>query len=63
MNYNSVILVGILVLTTFWWFVHGMRKYPGPKLAKMYGAGKVIDLPNEGMDRKEGEGGGQGAME
>lgn len=33
MNYNSVILAGVLVLTTLWWFVHGLRKYPGPKLA------------------------------
>jgi hypothetical protein len=36
MNWNSVILVGIVVLTAFWWIVHGMRKYPGPKLASIY---------------------------
>ncbi|KAF2173300.1 hypothetical protein M409DRAFT_49762 [Zasmidium cellare ATCC 36951] len=36
MNYNSVILVGVVLLTVFWWFVHGLRKYPGPKLAKLY---------------------------
>lgn len=33
---NSVILVGVVVLTAFWWVVHGMRKYPGPKLAHLY---------------------------
>ena len=31
MNYNSVILAGVLFLTAFWWVVHGARKYPGPK--------------------------------
>ncbi|KAF2182560.1 choline transport protein [Zopfia rhizophila CBS 207.26] len=36
MNYNSVILVGITVLTATWWFVHGARKYPGPKMTHMY---------------------------
>ena len=36
MNYNSVILVGILVLTAFWWLIHGFRKYPGPKLVGLY---------------------------
>lgn len=33
---NSVILVGVVVLTVFWWCVHGLRKYPGPKLAQLY---------------------------
>jgi amino acid transporter len=33
MNYNSVILMGTVALTTFWWFMHGLRKYPGPKVA------------------------------
>ncbi|KAG0646426.1 Choline transport [Hyphodiscus hymeniophilus] len=32
MNYNSVILAGVTFLTTVWWFVHGARKYPGPKI-------------------------------
>ncbi len=32
MNYNSVILVGVAVLTAIWWFAHGLRNYPGPKL-------------------------------
>jgi choline transport protein len=33
MNYNSVILAGVTALTAFWWFVHGLRKYPGPRVA------------------------------
>ncbi|KAF2400226.1 choline transport protein [Trichodelitschia bisporula] len=33
MNYNSVILAGVLALTTVWWFIHGRTKYPGPKVA------------------------------
>jgi len=36
MNWNSVILVGVVVLTSFWWAMHGIKKYPGPKLAKLY---------------------------
>jgi amino acid transporter len=36
MNWNSVILVGIVALTAFWWLVHGARKYPGPKVAGLY---------------------------
>lgn len=32
MNYNSVILVGVVAITTFWWLVHGLRHYEGPKL-------------------------------
>ena len=39
MNYNSVILVGVVSLISFWWLVHGLRKYPGPKLGSMYGIG------------------------
>jgi amino acid transporter len=33
MNYNSVILVGITVLTAIWWFIRAARNYPGPRLA------------------------------
>lgn len=32
MNYNSVILVGVTFLAAVWWFAHGARNYPGPKL-------------------------------
>jgi len=36
MNYNSVILVGCVALTAAWWVIHGIRNYPGPKLAVIY---------------------------
>lgn len=36
MNYNSVILVGVLAIALFWWLVHGIRKYPGPILTNLY---------------------------
>lgn len=32
MNYNSVILVGILFIVTFWWLIYGLRHYPAPKV-------------------------------
>ena len=36
MNYNSVILVGVIALTTIWWIVHGAKNYPGPRLTHLY---------------------------
>ncbi|MCJ1392781.1 hypothetical protein MMC18_005652 [Xylographa bjoerkii] len=44
MNYNSVILVGVLVITTAWWFAHARKHYPGPKLSSLYVDGKVVTL-------------------
>jgi len=41
MNYNSVILVGTTVLTAIWWFIHGIQKYPGPKMSHIYLEGKT----------------------
>ncbi|KAJ3982767.1 choline transport protein [Lentinula detonsa] len=32
MNYNSVLLVGLVILTVIWWFVHGKERYPGPNV-------------------------------
>ncbi|KAJ7830322.1 choline transport protein [Mycena olivaceomarginata] len=43
MNYNSVILVGCVVLTTFWWVIHGNTHYPGPHLPHLDAAGHEID--------------------
>lgn len=42
MNYNSVILVGVVVLTATWWWVYAARHYKGPKLTELY-ADAVID--------------------
>lgn len=39
MNWNSVILVGLLVLISVWWLVYGMKKYPGPKIVSLYAEG------------------------
>jgi choline transport protein len=39
MNYNSVILAGVVVLTGVWWVVHGMRNYAGPKITLLYTEG------------------------
>lgn len=36
MNYNSVILVGVVALTSIWWLVHGIRNYAGPRLTHLY---------------------------
>ncbi len=36
MNYNSVILVGVVFLTATWWLLHAIRHYPGPKVMTMY---------------------------
>lgn len=47
MNYNSVVLVGVLVLTTAWWFIHARAKYPGPKLSNLYADGHIVDMPKE----------------
>ncbi|RFU28996.1 hypothetical protein B7463_g7338, partial [Scytalidium lignicola] len=44
MNYNSVILVGIVFLTTVWWFVHGRGKYTGPKLGGFVAEGRLGDV-------------------
>ena len=36
MNYNSVILAGVIALTAIWWLVHGAKNYPGPRLTHLY---------------------------
>ncbi|THX54693.1 amino acid transporter [Aureobasidium pullulans] len=32
MNYNSVILAGVLIIVTFWWLIYGLKHYPTPKV-------------------------------
>ncbi|MCJ1290662.1 hypothetical protein MMC34_002204 [Xylographa carneopallida] len=60
MNYNSVILVGVLVITTAWWFAHARQHYPGPKLTSLYVDGKVVtlDAPEGPPDEKTEKSGG-----
>jgi choline transport protein len=36
MNYNCVILAGVLFITAAWWFIHAGKNYPGPKVMTMY---------------------------
>jgi len=36
MNYNSVILVGVVALTGIWWLIHARKHYPGPKVMTLY---------------------------
>jgi len=36
MNYNSVVLVGITVLTAIWWFIKGGKKYQAPNVVHRY---------------------------
>jgi choline transport protein len=45
MNYNSVILVGVVALTAFWWLVHGRSKYAGPKMMLLHTEG--VDVPEK----------------
>jgi hypothetical protein len=44
MNYNSVILVGCVALTAFWWWTHGRTQYPGPRLPHLDAAGHKIEV-------------------
>ncbi|KAJ7325867.1 choline transport protein [Mycena albidolilacea] len=44
MNYNSVILVGCVALTAFWWLIHGRTQYPGPRLPHLDAAGHRIEV-------------------
>lgn len=43
MNYNSVILIGLGVLTAAWWFVHGKEKYPGTNVPHLDDKGERIE--------------------
>lgn len=48
MNYNSVILAGVIALTAAWWFIHARRHYPGPKVMHMYiHEGQAVQVPLE----------------
>ncbi|KAJ4411637.1 hypothetical protein N0V82_008974 [Gnomoniopsis sp. IMI 355080] len=57
MNYNSVILVGVIAVTAAWWFIHARRHYPGPKVMTMYiTEGEVVQAPLEagGLNTEKG---------
>lgn len=42
MNYNSVILVGCLFLTTGWWLWHGLQNYAGPTLPHIDEVARIL---------------------
>ncbi|EED19525.1 amino acid transporter, putative [Talaromyces stipitatus ATCC 10500] len=49
MNYNSVILVGVIALTSIWWMAHGVKHYPGPRLTHLYiheGTEQISHVPD-----------------
>ncbi|KAI0397363.1 amino acid transporter [Xylariaceae sp. FL0594] len=61
MNYNSVILVGVVVLSAVWWLVHATHHYPGPKVMELYihdgvdiseSAGHLEASQDEGKEKK-----------
>lgn len=48
MNYNVVILFGVVAVTAAWWFIHARKHYPGPKVMTMYiTEGQVVQAPLE----------------
>ncbi|KZV95062.1 putative amino acid transporter [Exidia glandulosa HHB12029] len=42
MNYNSVILVGLALVTTLWWFFGARGRYQGPLIPKLDEKGRVV---------------------
>lgn len=43
MNYNSVILVGLTLVTAVWWLVGARRHYKGPVIPRLDEKGRVVD--------------------
>ncbi|XXH05688.1 hypothetical protein Hte_012123 [Hypoxylon texense] len=52
MNYNSVVLVGTIALSTLWWVLHASRHYPGPKVMQLYIHDDSTSLDNTGVIEK-----------
>ena len=52
MNWNSVILVGVVLLTAGWWLIDG-KNYPGPKVMSMYIHPEASSTSTEGPVVKE----------
>lgn len=56
MNYNSVILVGVVTITAAWWLIHARRNYPGPKVMTMYIVeGQQVMRTSDGLNMSERE--------
>lgn len=43
MNYNAVILAGVVAVTGLWWVVHAVKHYPGPKVMHLYIHDDLVD--------------------
>lgn len=52
MNFNSVILVGTVALSAFWWMLHATRHYPGPKVMELYIHDDSAPLDSTGIIEK-----------
>ena len=48
MSYNSVVLVGCILIAVIWWFAYSARHYGGPKLAGLY----LIEGVDEGVSEE-----------
>ncbi|QQK41302.1 Amino acid/polyamine transporter I [Penicillium digitatum] len=48
MNYTSVIVIGLMVLTAFWWVFHGRRRYHGPQYS--FEAAERLAIFQEGKE-------------
>ncbi|KAF9063679.1 hypothetical protein BDP27DRAFT_227316, partial [Rhodocollybia butyracea] len=42
-SYNSVILVGLSLLTGAWWFIHGRKRYPGTSVPHLDEKRKITE--------------------
>ncbi|KAM5345576.1 hypothetical protein ACJ41O_011437 [Fusarium nematophilum] len=47
MNYNAVILCGVLCITTCWWLIHATKHYPGPTFHHSYAYDKEEDSASQ----------------
>jgi choline transport protein len=52
MNYNSVILVGVVALSAIWWVLHAIRNYPGPKVMHLYIHDDSVAVEQTGLSEK-----------
>ncbi|KAH6900597.1 amino acid/polyamine transporter I [Thelonectria olida] len=51
MNYNCVILVGVVFITSVWWMLHASRHYPGPMFKDTFIHDEREQANGEGRDQ------------
>ncbi|KAK4229734.1 putative amino acid transporter [Podospora fimiseda] len=64
MNYNSIILAGVVAITGIWWVLHARKHYPGPKVMSLYvhddqGAEVLQGVPSAAEVESPGNKGGK----